>query len=136
MVRITPANAGLLARIAEDVFDAEPDPARLAAYLADPATLLVVAIDGGLVVGQAQGTRQRHPDKADELYIGNLGVSPEWQRRGIASRLLAALMAEGRALGCGAAWVVTEAGNTPARALYARLGPGQDCVVYELAPGD
>ena len=50
--RVSRGDGGLLARVAPDVFDDDIDPALLAAYLADPSHLLVVAVVGGEVVGQ------------------------------------------------------------------------------------
>jgi GNAT superfamily N-acetyltransferase len=50
------------------------------------------------------------------------GDEPTHQRRGLARALLAAMLAHGRALGCAEAWVATEEGNAPARALYAAAG--------------
>lgn len=53
------------------------------------------------------------------MWINEVGVAPEYQRAGLGRRLLEALFALGRDLGCGAAWVGTEHGNGPARGLYA-----------------
>lgn len=122
IVRAGPADAGRLAHVAEDVFDEAIHPDRLAAYLAEPGHLLVLAVAGGEVVGQARGVVHRQPDTATELYIDNLGVTPARQREGIASRMLDELTAWGRELGCEAAWVATEADNGPARTLYEGRG--------------
>jgi len=131
IVRIGPQDAGLLDRIAEDVFDHEIDPARLAAYLADPGHAMVLALSGGEVVGQARGMICRHPDKPSELYIDNLGVTPARRREGIATRLLDALVAWSRGLGCEVAWVATEPDNVEARALYQGRGAeAEACVVF------
>lgn len=48
------------------------------------------------------------------------------RRRGIARRLTATLLEEGRALGCTEAWVATELDNAPARALYRSSGAIED----------
>jgi aminoglycoside 6'-N-acetyltransferase I len=122
IVRVGPAQAALLDRVADDVFDAPIDAVRLAAYLAEPGHLMVVALADGEVVGQARGVVHRHPDEPTELYIDNLGVTPARQREGIATRLLDELAAWGVGLGCEAAWVGTEIDNEPARALYAGRG--------------
>lgn len=120
--RLGAGEAGLLAEVAEAVFDAPIDPARAAASLAEPGHILFVALDGTRVVGQCAGVIHRHPDKPDALYVGEIGVAPAFRRRGIARRLLAALLASGRAAGCAEAWLGTEHDNGPARALYARSG--------------
>lgn len=120
--RLRPGDAGLLARVAEDVFDAPIDPGRLATFLAAPNQLLIVAIADGLVIGQIAAVIVHRPDAPDELYIDNLGVAPAWKRRGIGTRLLDAAFALARAAGCDQAWVLTEPDNGPARAFYAARG--------------
>ena len=122
IVRIGPEQTGLLDRVAEDVFDARIDLGRLAAYVADPSHLMVVAVSNGEVVGQARGVIHRHPDQPTELYIDNLGVTPLRKREGIATLLLDDLVAWARSEGCEQAWVGTEPDNEPARALYQGRG--------------
>ena len=129
IARVGTADAGRLARVAADVFDDTIDPARLAAYLAEPGHLMVVAMTDGEVVGQARGMVHRHPDLPTELYIDNLGVTPARQREGIATRMLDELLAWGRELGCEAAWVGTETDNGPARMLYAGRGSEAEAFV-------
>ena len=122
IVRVGPAEAGLLDRVSEDVFDAPIDRGRLGAYVVEPGHLMVVAVADGEVVGQARGMVHRHPDKPTELYIDNLGVTPARRREGVATRMLDELVAWGRELGCKEAWVGTEVDNEAARALYQRRG--------------
>lgn len=130
--RVTPADAALFEHIAPDVFDEPVRPDRLAAYLAEPNHHLIVAIDEGRIVGQCAAVVHRHPDKVTELYIDEVGVSPAWQRRGIARRLLDEMCAFGKSIGCVEAWVGTETDNLPARALYesAREVEGEPFVMY------
>ena len=47
IIRLGPRDAKRLERVAEDVFDEAIDPARVAAYLAQPGHMLVVAVSGG-----------------------------------------------------------------------------------------
>lgn len=122
IVRIGPAQARLLERVAHDVFDEAIDPARVAAYLAEPNHLMVLALSGGEVIGQARGMVHRHPDLPTELYIDNLGVADHRRREGVATRMLDELVAWGRDKGCEEAWVGTEVDNVPARTLYERRG--------------
>ncbi|MCZ8315048.1 GNAT family N-acetyltransferase [Phreatobacter sp.] len=130
---VGPGDAVLFARVAPDVFDGPVDPGRLAAYLATPGHAMALALAEGEVVGQVAGVIHRHPDMPDELYIDNLGVTPALHRQGIGRRLIEALMAEARRLGCREAWVATETDNRPARALYRRLGPTEETrVAYYL----
>ena len=118
-VRLAAAeDAELFDRVAEEVFDEAVDPARLAAYLSTPGHHMIVALDRGTIVGQVAAVAHRHPDKPTELYIDEVGVAAGYRRRGIARRMLAAMLAHGKAIGCEEAWVGTEPDNLPARALY------------------
>jgi len=135
ILRVGPTDAALLDKVAPDVFDEPIDPARLAAYLAQPGHLMVLAITAGEVVGQARGMIHRHPDLPTELYIDNLGVTPHRKRERLATKLLDELVAWGIELGCEEAWVGTEPDNEAARALYAKRGAEAEMVamfVYEL----
>lgn len=130
---VTAANAGLLDRVDDDVFDHAVQPAFLAAFLANPANLLVVAIVEHEVVGMVSGITYAHPDKPLQLFMVEVGVSGRFHRRGIARRLIDAMLERGKALGCQEAWTATEVSNAPARALYAALGGKEDeeqAVVY------
>ncbi len=102
-------------------------PARLAAYLANATHLLVVAIAGGEIVGQCAGVIHLHPDKAPELFIDEVGVTPAMRNQGIARRMMEELTAWGAEQGCEEAWLGTEPDNDAANALYVRFAePGTD----------
>jgi aminoglycoside 6'-N-acetyltransferase I len=133
IVRLTAANAGLLDNVAEDVFDTDVVPSRLRAYLAEPVNVMIVAVDGALVVGQAAAVIHKHPDKPDEFYIDEVGVSPDWRRRGVARRMMEALFETGRSMGCQASWLGTEVDNLPARRLYESFGEdGVEIVMFDF----
>jgi aminoglycoside 6'-N-acetyltransferase I len=117
-----PGDAEVLRRVAPEVFDEEVDPEYAAEFLADPRHHLVVAMDEDIVVGFASGVHYIHPDKPPELFVNEVGVAPTHHRRGIARELLQALLAQGRAAGCVAAWVGTDVSNASARGLYASAG--------------
>jgi len=116
---ITPANAALLGHVDPDVFDHAIDPARLAAYVADPLHGMFVAVDADLVIGQIRGSIHLQPDRAADLYIDNLGTAPSHQRQGIASALMKAMLSWAEARGCTYAWVATETDNEEAHGFYA-----------------
>lgn len=133
--RLTRATAGLLENIAEDVFDEEVDAQRLDGYLEASGNLMVLAVCGDEVVGQVAAYLQHHPDQNPALYVDNLGVSPLFQRRGVGRRLVEEAFAWGKAMGCRQAWIVTDADNIAARALYEGMGSEAQSVVmfsYEL----
>jgi ribosomal protein S18 acetylase RimI-like enzyme len=115
---LTPDDAKVLGRVAEDVFDAPIDAIRLSAYLAQPGHHMIVALHEGVVVGQTAAVVHRHPDKPTELYIDEVGVAADYRQQGIAGRMLEFMLAHGKAIGCEEAWVGTEPDNLPARALY------------------
>src|SRR6185312_10290362 len=127
--RIGPSDAALFTRIAPDVFDDPVDVGRLAAYLATPGHLLVVALAGDLVVGQCAGVIHRHPDKPTELYVDEVGTASTHRRRGIARAMLAELFAWGRELGCTEAWLGTELDNIAANGLYRGYRPIEDTAI-------
>jgi aminoglycoside 6'-N-acetyltransferase I len=104
------------------VFDDPVDPRWAAHFLADPRHHIVVALDAGEVVGMTSAVDYVHPDKAPQLWINEVGVAPTHRRRGVGRRLLEAMLAHGRALGCTEAWLGTEEDNVAARGLYEGAG--------------
>jgi ribosomal protein S18 acetylase RimI-like enzyme len=116
---ITSTNMHLLANVAPDVFDHEIQPALLAAYVTDRRHALFVAMEDGRVIGHIRGNVHLQPDRAPDLYIDNLGTDTSHQRRGVASQLMKALIAWGKAQGCNFAWVATETDNEGAIGFYA-----------------
>jgi ribosomal protein S18 acetylase RimI-like enzyme len=134
--RLNAGDEGVLDRIADDVFDEPINSARLKAYLAEPGHYMIVAIADGVVVGQCAAVVHRHPDKATELYIDEVGVTPALQRQGIARQMLDAMYTLGHELGCEETWVGTETDNVAANGLYRSYGvEGEPFVMYlmELA---
>lgn len=110
-----------LERIDAEVFDGPIRPESLAAFIADPRHLLVIAVDAERTVGMATGVEIFQPDKAPQLFINELGVAPAYRRRGIGRRLLAMLCEAAKARGCASAWVGTEPDNDAANPLYRSL---------------
>lgn len=136
--RIGPSDTDLFDHIAPEVFDEPVRPDRLQAYLADPSTRLLLAVetqsDGTvLVVGQCAAVLHLHPDKVTELYVDELGTASTHRRRGIGRRLMEEMLAWGREEGIEEGWLGTELDNGPARALYADLfDEGEEIVMYEF----
>jgi ribosomal protein S18 acetylase RimI-like enzyme len=118
-----PQDAGVLAHVAPNVFDDVIDSGRAAEFLADPRHHLAVAVEDGLVVGFVSAVHYVHPDKPrPELWIDEVGVADTHRRRGLGTRLLGAVFALARSLGCAKAWVLTDRANTAAMRLYAAAG--------------
>jgi len=116
--RVAAADEAIFERVEADLLDVPIVPARLAAYLRELSHHMIVALHDGNIVGQVAAVIHRHPDKPTELYIDEVGVAPAFQRQGIARKMLDAMFALGRELGCEEAWVGTEPDNLPARRLY------------------
>jgi aminoglycoside 6'-N-acetyltransferase I len=114
--------ARVLEHVADGVFDHDVVPVRARECLGDPRHHLAVSLDADLVVGMASGIHYVHPDKPPEMWIAEVGVAPSHRRRGLARALVRCLLDHGASLGCTGAWVLTEADNAPARALYESLG--------------
>lgn len=126
-------SAIMLDRIEDDVFDHPVRADLLREFLAEPRNILVVAVVEGVVVGMASGLTYVHPDKPRAFFLNEVGVSARFHRRGIARRLIDAILERARGLGCHEAWVATEVDNLPARELYRATGGVEDAqhaVVY------
>jgi aminoglycoside 6'-N-acetyltransferase I len=133
-----PGDEQILADVASEVFDEDVRPHLAAEFLSDPRHHLAVAIEAGRVVGFASGVHYLHPDKAAELWVNEVGVTPSHRGQGVAKTLLKALFAAGRAVGCRDAWVLTDRANTVAMQLYRASGGVEspdDTVMFEFRIG-
>jgi ribosomal protein S18 acetylase RimI-like enzyme len=132
--RVKSGDEALFDRIADDVFDYAIDPKVLVEYLAEPNHYFIVALHDGAVIGQCAAAVHKHPDlRPTELYIDEVAVAPPYRRQGIARRMLDAMFALGKALGCEEVWVGTEPDNMAARNLYAsRSEAAEEFIMYEF----
>lgn len=128
--RVTPGDARLFDHIAEGVFDEAIDPERLVAWLGAGGHLMVVALDGGQIIGQCAAVMHLHPDKPAELYIDEVGTADAHLRRGVAWALTREMFTWGKALGCVDGWLGTETDNEAANGLYLKLGGRPDHMHY------
>jgi len=129
---ITDANKTLLSNVAEDVFDYAIKQKHLADYVSHSNHRLIVATSERIVVGQIRGTLHFQPDEPAQLYIDNLGVTPEFKRQGVASDLINALKGWGKAQGCTSFWVATELDNDEGNQFYKATGlKGEKMFFYE-----
>jgi ribosomal protein S18 acetylase RimI-like enzyme len=125
-----PGDAAVLSDVAEGVFDNEINPRWTAEFLSDPRHHMVVAVLEGQVIGMVSAVHYVHPDKPPELWVNEVSVAPPYRQQGIGRRLVAALLARGRELGCKEAWLGTEESNAAARRLYAAVGGVEEAMVY------
>ncbi len=119
--KLGPGEEAALARVAAGVFDEAVRPDLARRFLETPNYRIFIALDGDLVVGMATGFTHFHPDKDEEFFVNELGVGDAYRRRGIALRLMQAILAEAKVMGCQVAWLGTEHVNAPALALYRKL---------------
>ena len=83
----------------------------------NPYAVYLVAVEAGTVVGYC-GTWF----VLDEAHITNIAIDPQWQRRGVAKRLLGQMFSLARARGVRRATLEVRESNMAARRLYASLG--------------
>jgi ribosomal protein S18 acetylase RimI-like enzyme len=132
-VWIDPSNCALLDRVAGGVFDEAIKPERLACYLSNPANLMVLAVQNGVVIGQSMCVIHDHPDKETELYLDEIGTGDDFRQRGVAHSLIDAVFAKADSLGIEEIWLGTEPDNFAARGLYEKTGAkGEPALIYYL----
>ena len=115
------SDARALSLMARDLIEAglgwEYREERIARYIEAAETVALVARDGGDAIGFAVMT---FGDERAHLTL--LAVSPTYQRRGIARRMLAWLLESAAVAGVSSLHVELRAGNTAARRLYRSSG--------------
>ncbi len=131
--RLGEADLTLLLSVKDGVFDHPLRSDQARAFLEDALHEIVVATDGAEIIGMASGTILFHPDKPPAFFIAEVGTHEDYQRRGIATRMVETLMQIARDRGCEGIWLATEADNEPARSLYRQLGARETAgiVVYD-----
>jgi ribosomal protein S18 acetylase RimI-like enzyme len=122
ITQLTAADEALLAS-AVRAFRAEPG-ANHGAFLRDPTTLALVAVEGGDVLGSAWGLRQRHIVGYTQVQLYGVHVVEAARRRGIGRALVSAFLEVVRGEGHAKMWLFTDEANLPARSLYESLGGG------------
>jgi len=133
------SDIAVLEHVAPGVFDHVIDRDCAEAFLADPHLHIAVAIKDALVVGFASAVDYVHPDKPREMWINEVGVAPERRGAGVGRAVVKAMLDRAHTIGCTEAWVLTDADNAAAIALYESVGgreerPGQRMYAFAL-PG-
>lgn len=102
----------------EDVIRALAEDEAQTALLADDRTVFVAAFDGETPVGFAFGyALPRRHGRPSIFFVYEIDVDERYRRRGIGRRLMEEVL-----FGQEEAFVLTDAGNEAAMALYASLG--------------
>jgi ribosomal protein S18 acetylase RimI-like enzyme len=110
-----------------------------AMFLADPATIAIVTLDGEEVVGWARGTRQRHACGYTQVQLYEIGVAPTRRGEGLGRALLDHFLRLVTAEGHRRMWLFTDEANVVAKSLYESAGgrpsPHQDATYWwQLGP--
>jgi ribosomal protein S18 acetylase RimI-like enzyme len=98
---------------------ADPGPGL---FLTDPRSFALGAYLGDVPAGLLWGVLMRSPKGRLTTYVHELDVREQWRRRGVATQLMTAAFALALDRGSTRLWLVTEATNGPARALYESIG--------------
>lgn len=106
---------------AGDLFDAPPISAQTTAVLASERDFLWFAMSGNRPVGFASATSILHPDQPPNLFFNELGVHEDFRRRGVATRLVEAVLAHARRSDIWPVWVLAEGDDAQAIAFYRSL---------------
>jgi ribosomal protein S18 acetylase RimI-like enzyme len=119
--RLGPGDEDVIRALAED----EPQTA----LLADHNTVFVAAFDGETAIGFAFGyALPRRHGRPTIFFVYEIDVDERYQRQGIGRRLMEELL-----FGQEEAFVLTDAGNDAAMALYASLGGTRvDSVMWDF----
>ncbi|MEU4800907.1 GNAT family N-acetyltransferase [Actinosynnema sp. NPDC023587] len=104
------------------LFDDPPLEDATRRFLGERGNHLLVAYADGRAAGFVTGVETTHPDKGTEMFLYELGVEDGFQRRGIGTALVEALLLLARERGCFGAFTATEPDNAAALATYARTG--------------
>jgi len=118
------SNAHLLNNIATDVFDNKINPNSLQSFLECPRHIMLLAMEDDLVIGMVSGVEYFHPDKTSQLWINEIGVTPNKQNAGIGRQLINKIILEGKKRNCKYAWLGTAADNFTAQRCFASVPNG------------
>ncbi len=118
---------------AAELFDDPPIPEQTSLFLASERDFLCFAIANGRPVGFVSASVLLHPDKLPHLFINELAIAESHRRRGIATRLIQAVVDLGRERALWPVWVVAESDDDPAQAFYRSLSGATErgAVVFE-----
>jgi aminoglycoside 3-N-acetyltransferase I len=113
---------------------ATPDDAYLRALLGKPHFIALAALteSGAVVGGLAAYELEKFEQARSEIYIYDLAVAEPHRRRGIATGLIRALQAIGRARGAYVIFVQADPPDAPAIRLYESLGTREEVLHFDI----
>ena len=134
---LLPGDERLLIEVAALLDDPVITPKRATMLLAEPTFFIVVAFsDEGEMMGRIYG-HVLHRYEQTDLLLYEVDVAEQHQRKGAAVAMIEFVKAVCRENDYREMWVLTEAENAPARALYLAGGgvrEGGDVVMYVFYP--
>ena len=99
------------------------DETALAEFISDLARYLLLAIEGGRVIGSLNGYALQRPYRREpQFLLYEVGVRPECRNRGVGKALVAKFISEARTAGAFEVWVITSEANEAAMAMYESCG--------------
>jgi ribosomal protein S18 acetylase RimI-like enzyme len=108
---------------AAHLFDHPVHESAVRAFLADDRHHLLVAYVEGRPAGFVSAVELLHPDKMKpEVFVYELGVDPEFRRRGVATELMSDLIGMCQERDCGEMFVLTDEANVAAMTTYRKAG--------------
>lgn len=124
--RITSVSDALISQI-NPLFDEEWDLEQGEKFLSNPDNALFLAFVEGAAAGFLTAYRlQRFDYKKVEVLLYEIGVEEEFQRQGIATKLIEAVKDWAAEVGAAELWVLTYSSNEAAMALYKSCGGEED----------
>jgi len=128
ILRASSANVGLARQAIVEVDGRTMlDEAALVEFISDPARYLLLAMEGGRVVGSLNGYALQRPYRREpQFLLYEVGVRPDCRNRGVGKALVAEFISEARTAGAFEVWVVTSETNEAAMAIYKRCGLGRE----------
>ncbi len=114
-----------------------PDAAYLHDLLGSGGVFVLVALEGGEVIGGLVAYElKKFEQPRSEIYIYDLAVVAAHRRRGIATTLIEHLRGLAAARGAWVVYVQADADDEPAIALYSKLGVREQVLHFDIAvPG-
>ncbi|MEL7277269.1 MAG: GNAT family N-acetyltransferase [Pseudomonadota bacterium] len=110
-----------------------PSDAYIADRLADGGFIPLVAEERGEVIGALCAyVMQKFEQERAEIYVYDLAVLPDHQRKGVATGLFTALKPISREAGAWVIYVQTDHDSEPAIALYTGLGTREDVLHFDI----
>jgi ribosomal protein S18 acetylase RimI-like enzyme len=126
---------------ARALFDEDPDPSAVRAYLADDRNTFLLALEGQVPIGFLRSTELGQlKSKRRQMFLYEIAVEEKHRGRGVGKALIRALLHDCRQREIEEVFVFTDPANEPAVKLYRSTGaitetPADRMFVYRLGPG-